>query len=79
MSDHDNRMERMEKKLDALLTAVEGNNLGTKGIVKRLEELEDWIGQARVRLAVIAAIVSASGVSAWEAFKAWVASGGHER
>lgn len=76
---NDERLDRIEKKLDSLLTAVEGNNLGTKGIVKRLEELEDWVGQARVRLAVVAAVISASGVSAWEAVKAWFAVGGHER
>lgn len=69
----------MEKKIDALLTALEGNDLGTKGIVKRLEELEEWVGAARIRLAVVAAVVSASGVSAWEAFKAVFQAGGHER
>lgn len=76
---NDDRLANIEKKLDTLLTAVEGNSLGTKGIVKRLEELEEWVGQARVRLAVVAALISASGVSAWEAIKAWVSAGGHER
>lgn len=73
------RLDRMEKKLDAIITAMEGNNLGTTGIVRRLDAAEKWIDQARVRLAVIAAMAGGSVSTAIEAAKAWFVSGGHER
>jgi hypothetical protein len=76
----EDRLARIEQKLDEALLAMKGDPaIGIPGIFRRLEKVEEWIDQARVRLAVVAALVSASGLGAWEAMKAWFGSGGHER
>ncbi len=76
----EDRLARIERKLDEALLGMKGDQtIGVPGIFRRLEKVEEWIDQARVRLAVVAALVSASGLGAWEAVKAWVNAGGHER
>lgn len=76
----EDRLARIEQKLDEALLAMKGDPaIGIPGIFRRLEKVEEWIDQARVRLAVVAALVSASGLGAWEAMKAWFGAGGHER
>jgi hypothetical protein len=78
--EEEDRLARIEKKLDEALLALKGNEeLGIPGIFRRLEKVEEWIDVARVRLACVAALVSASGLGAWEALKAWFGAGGHER
>jgi hypothetical protein len=78
--EEEDRLKRIEAKLDEIHLAMTGNEeLGIPGIFRRLAKVEEWIDLARVRLACVAALVSASGLGAWEALKAWFTSGGHER
>jgi hypothetical protein len=76
----EDRLARIEKKLDEALLALKGDEgIGIPGVIRRLAKVEEWIDLARVRLACVAALVSASGLGAWEALKAWIGTGGHER
>ena len=72
-------IRELRTAVDALVVAMKGNDMGTKGFHPRLVEVEDWISKARLRLAVIAGGLGVSTSAAFEAAKAWFVSGGHER
>ncbi|HEY1790683.1 MAG TPA: hypothetical protein VGJ73_21220 [Verrucomicrobiae bacterium] len=54
------RLARIEKVLGEINTAIVGNDLGTTGIVKRLESVEKKIRRWELRMATFSGAVSAS-------------------
>ncbi len=69
----------LRKAVTELTTALSGNNLGTRGIVSRVFDLEEWRNEARVKLALIAAGIAGASTGALEIIKSFFISGGHEK
>lgn len=57
--------------VNALTTALTGNELGTTGIQPRLAAAEVWINEAKVKLALIAAGIAGGATGLAEAVKAY--------
>lgn len=69
----------LRSAVNALTTALTGNELGTTGIQPRLAAAEAWISEAKVKLALIAAGIAGGATGLAEAVKAYFGTGGHER
>ena len=63
--------EQLRSDVTEIKTALTGNDLGTKGVISRLLDLETWRDEARLKLALIAAGIAGGATTIWEGIKAW--------
>jgi len=69
--------DQLRADVTEIKTALTGNNMGTKGVIARLLELETWRDEARLKLALIAAGIAGGATTVWEIIKGWAGGGGH--